>query len=453
MTERLVAAPPPPAPPRPWQFPRWQRVQAHGGTVLAAHLPGHPLAAVALVVDAGAGAEPLAAAGLALLTGRMLGEGTTDRDADAFGLAVERLGAGWHAEADFDSLRVGFDAPVASVPAVVSLLAEAVRTPALAEADIERIRADRLDELRAEVLAPNARAGAAFAAELFSPTSRYAVPEGGTLRSVGTITPDDVRSFAAQRLVPAAATLVVAADLDGLDVAELAERMYAGWAGLPPPAAAPAVGTRPAGRRTVVVHRADAVQSVLVVGHPGPPRSTPDYVATTNMGIALGGYFSSRLMQKLREERGYTYGAHAGFALRRHGGVFSARASVHTEVTGPAVADTLAEIERMHAHGVTEAELEQVRRYRAGVFPVQFASPYAVAGALGDLVVHGLPDDYFARVRELIVSTPRAEVDAAAAAHLHPDELVSVVVGDADAVRGPLEDAGAGPVTVVDNDG
>jgi len=135
--------------------------------------------------------------------------------------------------------------------------------------------------------------------------------------------------------------------------------------------------------------------------------------------------------------------------MRRHGGIFAARASVHAEPTAQAVADTVAEIERLQRDGIDADELDQVRRYRAGVFPIQFASPYAVAGALGDLTVHGLPDDYFDRVRHQIAEVPLDAVNEAARRRLHPDRLLTVVVGDASVVADGLREIGAGAVEVV----
>jgi predicted Zn-dependent peptidase len=138
---------------------------------------------------------------------------------------------------------------------------------------------------------------------------------------------------------------------------------------------------------------------MLYVGHDGPQRSTPDYVPMTTMALALGGMFNSRLNYKLREEKGYTYGAFGGYDCRRHGGVFVARAAVQSEVSAAALTELIAELERMHDEGLTEEELGRARDYRAGIFPVNFAAPGPVASGLAELVVHGHPDDHFDRLR------------------------------------------------------
>lgn len=449
---RLVTSRPAPGDPRPWRFPAFERGEVAGGRFLACHLPGKPLTAVTLVVDAGATTEPAGQDGVALVAARALGEGTAERDAYAFAVAGERLGATWHADADWDSLRCGFEVPAAELPGAVDLLAEAVRRPALTEEVVDRVRDERTDELRIEASQPGPVAAAAFAAALFAPGCRYARTEGGDLATVPALTTEQVRQFHAARFAPGSATLVIAGDLSGLDPAGLAERLFAGWAADVPAPPEPAVTPAEGPRRVVVVDRPGSVQSMLFIGHRGPRRLVPDYVPLTTMAFALGGLFNSRLNLRLREEKGYTYGANAGFDLRRHGGVFAARTAVQTDTTAPAVAETVGEIERMWADGVTPEELDHVRRFRTGVFPVSFATAPAVAEGLAGLVVHGLPDDYFDSVREQFATVPKEAVDAAARDRLRPDELVAVVVGDAASVRGPLEETGVGPVEVVSDD-
>jgi predicted Zn-dependent peptidase len=457
MTARLIAERPVGGEPRPYRFPEVSRRQrafgavTAGGNVLAAHLPGRALAAVSLVVDAGAAAEPPEQAGLSVLTARALGEGTEDRGAYEFAVAAERLGADFHAHADWDSLRTGFSAPVARVTDAAALLAEAVRRPGFADDDVERVHSDRLDELRLDWAQPGPRAAAAFADALF--TGRYAVLSGGRIDSVAALSADDVRRFHRERFGPETATLVVAGDLDRIDVDAIGETVFGGWTAGAQAPAPPVFAERGGSRRVVLVDRPGSVQSMLVVGHSGPARSAPDYVPATTAAMALGGLFGSRLSLKLREQMGYTYGVSATFEMRRRAGTFGVRSAVKGDTTAPALADTLAGIEAAHADGFAEAEVQAARDFRAGVFPIQFETPMAVASGLGDLVVHGLPDDYFDTVRAEMATVPLAAVNAASAERLRPDELVSIVVGDAAAVAGQLEQVGAGPVEIVRDSG
>jgi predicted Zn-dependent peptidase len=453
MTAELIAERPVAGAPRPYRFPaiserrRGFGAEPAGGRVLAAHLPGRALATVSLVVDAGASAEPTEQAGLALLTAHALGEGTEDRSAYDFAVVAERLGADWHADAGWDSLRCGFAVPLDRLADAAGLLAEAVRRPALSDADVERVHSDRLDELRLDWAQPGPRAAAAFAGALF--TGRYTALSGGGTSSVAALSAEDVRRFHRERFGPATATLVVAGDLERIDLDALGETIFGGWTSDAIAPAAPAFAERGGGRRAIVVDRPGSVQSMLVVGHPGPSRSVPDYIAATTAAMALGGLFGSRLSLRLREEKGYTYGVSATFETRCRAGTFSVRAAVKGDATAPALADTMAGIEAAHADGFDAAEVVAAREYRAGVFPIQFETPSAVASALTDIVVHGLADDYYDGLRDEMASVPVPAVNAACAERLRPDELVSIVVGDAEAVAGELEQVGAGPVEVV----
>ena len=445
----LVAERPDPAPPRPWRFPSFERRTVAGGPVIACDVPGRPLAMLLLVVDAGAVTEPAGQEGVALLLARALSEGTQSKSAYEFAVAGERLGATWRADTDWDSLRCGFEVPAGELPAAADLLAEAIRTPGLDDETLHRVRDERLDELRLELSQPGPRAGAAFVDAVFSSDSRYAVRDGGDLASVARITPDDIRGFHAQRFAPNVTTLVVVGDLAGTDIDAIGRSVFDGWTGSAEPVTAPTVTTRNDNRRVILVDRPGSVQSMLYAGHDGPPRAVDDYVPMTTMALSLGGMFSSRLMYRLREDKGYTYGAYGGYDCRRHGGVFIARAAVHTEVTAPGLADMVAEIRLMHDKGVEEDELDLARRYRSGIFPINFAGSPAVAAGLSDLVVHGFPDDHFDQLRAQIEAVRADEVTAAAHNRLRPDDLVTVVVGDASVVAESLGEIGLGPVEVV----
>jgi hypothetical protein len=166
------------------------------------------------------------------------------------------------------------------------------------------------------------------------------------------------------------------------------------------------------------------------------------------MSAILGGLFNSRLNMRLREEKGYTYGAGAGFDMRRGAGPFSARAAVNTDVTVPAIIDTLAELTRMRDTPVSEAELAAARDFLIGVFPLRFETAGAVVGALGSLAVHGLEVDELVGYRKNVESVGIDAIAAAAATHLHVDEAAIVLVGDVDAFGPALEAAGLGPIVI-----
>jgi predicted Zn-dependent peptidase len=204
--------------------------------------------------------------------------------------------------------------------------------------------------------------------------------------------------------------------------------------------------TAPQDRRIVLVDRPAAVQSTLRLGHAAPHRSHADYVPMLLAATVLGGAFTSRLNHLIREVRGYTYGIRSTFDQSRRFGQFVVRASVQTGVTAPAVIDTVGEIARTHADGVTDEELAVARAWRAGQLSVDLQTPAAIAGALATLVVHGLPDDYHTTLRAALLAADVDTVSAAAAQHMHPAGLTLVVEGDAAAIRDELAASGLGEV-------
>jgi predicted Zn-dependent peptidase len=325
--------------------------------------------------------------------------------------------------------------------------ADIVRRPAFRPAEVERLRTERLDQIAQESVDPGTLAQRAFQRAVFVPDAAYARPLAGDEGSVSALSPDDIAGYYRARVESAAAALIVVGDLSGLDVASLAEQSLGRFADVARGAGTAAVlDEAGGGRRIVLVDRPGSVQSQLAIGHGGPSRRTPDYVATGTMAMVLGGVFGSRLNMKLREEKGYTYGAFAGFDFRRQGGVFNARSAVRTEDTGPAVADAVGEIVRTHDGGIPESELASVRDYRVGIYPIVYERTANIAAGLADLVTHDLPQGWFDQMRAELTGVTAEDVSAAAAKHLRPDDMAIVVVGDADKVRDGLEATGLGPI-------
>ncbi|MEH0973489.1 pitrilysin family protein [Micromonospora sp. CPCC 205546] len=439
----LIADRPGPGPARPYRFPQVLRRTVAGGQVVAAHLPGQNLAVALLLLDAGAGREPAGKEGLGAVLAKALEEGTAQRDATAYALAIEGLGTELVVGLDWDSFQVSVQVPVERLSAAVALLAEAVRTPKLDPEDVRRVRDDEATALRMDWANPGPRADAALRADLFGAENRWGRPMYGDPGSVAALDVEDVTVFHSEWFIRPG-TLVVAGDLDRLDLDALGATVFAGTGGGPVDRGGPIEVPARSGRRIILVDRPGSVQSTLRLGHPSPHRAHPDHVPMTLAGTVLGGAFTSRLNHLIREVRGYTYGIRGDFASSRRFGRFGVSSSVQTAVTAPAVVEAVGEITRTRQTGVTEEELAVARSWRAGQLSVELQSPRAIAGALTTLVVHDLPDDYHARLRESLLAADVAEVSAAAATHLRPEELTLVVEGDAAAIRDDLVAAGLG---------
>jgi predicted Zn-dependent peptidase len=439
----LIVERPAPGSARPYRFPPVTRTSLAGGEVVAAHLPGQRLAVAALLLDGTASREPAGREGLAAVLAKSLEEGTTTRDATGFALAMEGLGAELSFGVDWDGFQATVQVPVDRLLPAVELLAEAVRAPRLDPADVTRVRDDEVTSLRMYWANPGPRADAALRADIFGAEQRHGRPMDGDPVSAAAVSVTDVTAFHADWLTRPG-TLLVAGDLDRVDLPALAAAAFAGSAEIPADGGAPFPVRVREDRRIILVDRPGSVQSTLRLGHAAPHRAHPDYVPMTLVSTVLGGAFTSRLNHLLREVRGYTYGIRADFGLSRRFGRLVVSSGVQTAVTAPALVDAVGEISRTRADGVTEAELAVARAWRAGQLSVELQSPRAIVEALATLVIHGLPDDYHATLRERLLSASEAEVSAAAATHLHPDGLTLVVEGDAAVIRDELAASGLG---------
>jgi zinc protease len=446
----VVAERPTPGTPRPYEFPAVDRTRLANGLSLAViHLPGRPLVSATLVFRNGAADEPDSEGGATVLAARALTEGTERYDAIALVEASERLGASIHAEAGWDAMSIGVDVPAARLEPALELLAEVALRPTFPEAEVERLRDERLNDLLQAEADPRRRADEVFAATIYSGGSPYRRPSGGLKPTVELLDAARLRAAYQRGLDPARSTLIVGGDLSGIDVAAIADRLLGGWGAAYGAGSTGSIVAESAVRERFVrvIHRPGSVQTEIRVGHVGLPRHIPDFHALSVMGAILGGLFNSRLNAKLREEKGYTYGAGAGFDLRRAAGPFAARAAVNTEVTIPAIVDMLAELDRIRAEPVTATELKAARDFLVGVFPLRFETPGPVVGALAGLAVHDLPDDELTRYRPAIEAVT-IEAVLAAAGHIRTSQAAMVLVGDADKFGSELEAAGFGQVVI-----
>jgi zinc protease len=446
------SAPPPSGEVHPFHFPRFVRGTLPSGvSAYAARLPGVPLASVELLAAAGAQHDPAGREGLATLTAALLDEGAAGRDAMEIAGSIERLGGQIGTGADWDSGYIGILILSRHLEAGLRLVSEVATAPTFPEAEVERLRRQRLTELLRRRHQPAAVADEQLAAAIYQDTV-YAHSPLGTEAALSSLRRDEILDFYHRRYRLPEAILIAVSDLDPEKL--LTE---AGAALAAAPTGSTGAGERaweppdirPAplpGLRIVVVDRAGAAQTELRLGHASVPRAHPDFITLAFLNTLLGGKFTSRINLNLRERHGYTYGAATRFSGRLGPGPFVVNAAVATESAGAAAREVLSELRRIRDEPVTRDEMEETRSYMLGVFPYTVQSMGDLARRLADIAVYGLPDDYFDRYLRAIASLSRTDVQEAARRHLDPDRLAIVAVGPADPLRGQLE--GLGEVTV-----
>jgi zinc protease len=442
---------PAPGTPREYHFPAFESVTLPNGLrVVVAPVRKLPLVTVLALVDAGAMADPVGQEGVAQLTASLLTEGTGDLTGAALAEVVELMGSTLDAGADWDSSVVKLTTLASRLPDAIALLARVLTEPALPDDEFERLRTERLADLLQQRSEPRSLADEAFAQTIYAPGARYAMPDGGTERSVRALTLEQLRGFYAERYSPQVTTVVLVGDLSVDDGVALVTRVLGGWRGTMPDTIPRPDSARGAPRGTRIVRKADAPQSELRVGHVGPPRLTEDYFPLVLCNAIFGGLFSSRLNLNLREEHAYTYGAHSGVDWRRWAGPFSMDAAVQSDVSAKAIAEMLKEFDRIRAEPVTESELSLAISYLDGVFPIRFETTRAIASALASQAIYRLPADYYDTYRAHIRAVTAADILRVARTHFDPSRLQIVAVGDADAITGPLTELGLGDVTITD---
>lgn len=455
-TPGLVTDFPQPVPtaPRDYQFPRFTRHRLPNGVQVVV-VPVHklPVVTVLAVVEAGAVSEPAGREGVAQLTARALAEGRAGDHPMELADRFELLGAAFDANADWDVTVARVTTTTAQLRAALALVGDALTAPSFPEREIERLKAERLADLLQRRMEPRGLADDIFSRVLYDPESRYARADDGEAETVRMLTRDDVVAFWGERYRPGGTTVVVAGDVATEDALRLVDDALGAWHGEAP---VPAQATDQPARLTRavhLVHKPDAAQTEIRIGQVGLPRLHPDYFAVTVMNALLGGLFNSRINLNLREEHGYTYGAHSYFDWRRGAGPFVVSTAVASEVTHLAAREALHELTRFGEAPPDARELALAVDYLDGVFPIRYETTAAIAGALAGLVSYGLPEDYYDSYRGHVRRVTPEAVQQAARRHLHLDRLQLVVVGNATEISGPVEEMDFGPLFRYDAEG
>ena len=432
----VTAVRPRPAAPRLYRFPRFtEEVLPSGLRLVVAPVEKLPLVTVLVIIDAGSTFDPAGKEGLAALTAAALLEGTPEFDGAQLTERFEQLGTGVESGADWDSAFVKLTVLADHLEEATKLLGDALATPAFPDREIERLKAERLAEILQLETEPRGLADEKFSEFLYSGESRYAKPDGGSAESVTTLSRTDVQKFFRNHYKAGTSTVVFAGAVNQSASRALVATAFSKWL-TGASSGRPLVATpRSTGRIVNIVGKTDAPQSELRVGHVGLPRRTPDFFPTLVMNAVLGGLFGSRINMNLREEHGYTYGASSYYDWRRGPGPFVVSTAVQSEVTAPALKEIFGEIERIRVDRITEEELSLARDYLDGVFPIRYETTTAIASALANLVIYELSPDYYDSYRERVREVTTDDVLQAAKKHLHPEQLQTVIVGDAAAIK------------------
>jgi predicted Zn-dependent peptidase len=442
--------PPQPGPPAPLNLPQIKKLKLSNGLpVWAVELDKVPVEQVNLVVLSGTANDPPGKYGIASLVAAMLEEGAGSRSALEVADAIDYLGADLGSATTSDMSAVRLHVPVARLAEALPIMADVALRPDFPKDELERQRSQRLTSLLQGRDDPPTISSAAFSRVLYGKGHRYGTPQMGTAETIKSFTADDLKAFYTATFRPENAVLLAVGDITADKAMTLFEKNFGAWQGsgtavsekLPPV-------EPPTGRTIYLIDKPGAAQSQIRIGTIGVPRSTSDYFPIQVLNTILGGSFTSRLNNNLREVHGYSYGAGSSFDMRAGAGPFSASAGVQTDKTAEALKEFFNELNAI-LKPVPADELARAKNYVALRFPSAFEATSDISRRLEEALVYKLPDDYFAKYVQNIQAVTAADVQRVAQKYINPDRLAVVVVGDRKVIEPGIRALNLGPIKVM----
>ena len=408
-----------------------------------------PLVQMNLVLNSGWAADPAGKPGAAALTAELLDEGTTSRTAIQISQEAQALGANFGTSSFFDGSIVQLNVLTKHLNAGLSLMSDVVMHPTFPKEELERQRKIYLGRIQQEAKDPAVAGRKAFMRILYGPDHPYGQPYtgSGTESSIQAIQREDLAGYYKNHYVPNNATIVIAGDISLPEATAAAEKAFADWRSgevgenrVPNPPSQ-------AKTKIVIIDKPNAAQSVIYAGHLGVRRNDPAYMTTQVLNSAFGGKFTSRINMNLREDKGYSYGCRSSFMDSRGVGAFWISAPVQTQSTKESVIEIAKELRDIAGpRPLTQEELNDAKDNIVKGFPQQFQTLSSVAHMMSELVLYGLPQDYWQRVNKEVQAVTVEMATRAAKDHLHPDSLLIVVVGDREKIEPKLRELQLGDV-------
>jgi len=428
-------APPAPSAPKPMQLPTPERGElANGLKTTLVEFGRVPKATIVITVRAG-NLNQGSQVWLPDLVGDLMKEGTRKRSAEEIATAAARMGGELGIGVGSEETSLSLDVLSEALPDAVKLLAEVLREPLLPESELPRLKQDYLRNLSVSRAQPQSQAGTALAKLLYGDH-----PFGQSLpteEQLGSYTIEDVKRFYAANFGAARTHVYVAGRFDRVALGKSLEDAFGDWARGPAPLVNPPNPSRV--QRVQLIDRPGAPQSTIRLALPVISPEHPDFMAMSVLNTMLGGSITSRITTNIREEKGWAYSPNSAVSARYRNSIWSENADVTTASTGPAIGEILKEITRLQQTPPTQAELDQVKSYRNGLFVIGNATRGGLIGQLSFMDLHGLPSDWLATfVSRLYAVTPE-KISQLAREQLRMNEATLVVVGDAATVRPQLQ--------------
>jgi zinc protease len=436
LTAQAAETPPTPGAPRPLVLPQPMKLTLDNG--LEATLVQYgalPKVAVQLVVRAGElnGGDRT---GLANLTAQLMQEGTEQHSAKEVADMAAALGGSISVRVDNDTTTIAGDVLAENAPALVALIAQIARTPALPESEVERARSDLLRGVSIARSQAQSLAREAFLKSLYGPDHPYGrlYPTDEQLKAY---TLAELRAFHKNNFGARRSHLYVAGKFDEPAVQAAVRSSFGDWAAGPDVLVdVPKVMLKHA---VMLLDRPGAPQSTIMLGLKVPEPSSADYLPLQVMNSLLGGSFGSRITANIREDKGYTYSPGSGLQSNYKTARWAEFADVTSAHTADALVEIFREIVRLQGEPPSAQELQGVKNYLTGTFVLGNSDRGSIIGGLRNIDLQGLPDDYFRTYVERVEAVTPESVSKLASEYLKTDDMILVVVGDLKSVKPQLD--------------
>lgn len=440
------------APPKVSLPPIVTRLLPNGLKLLIVEHHELPVADFILLVGSGGTSDPAGKMGVANLTAAMLREGTTTRKSLEIADQMAFLGVNLNTGSNWESSTLSLHTPTAQLDSALALFADLALRPSFPANEFDRLKKTRLTDLLQLKDQGPAIANIAYPAIVYGSSHPYGARLLGTEESVGGLAVADLQSYYGANFRPNNSTLIVVGDVTPAQVEQKVNQFFGGWQ---KGDVTPVTYTDPpkAGSTTIyLIDKPGAAQSSFRIATVGVPRSTKDYFALTVMNTILGGSFTSRLNNNLRETKGYTYGARSQFDMRRSAGPFIASAEIVAAKTDSALIEFMKELNAIR-QSVPAEELSKAKRYLQLQLPSDFETTQQIAGALVPVAMYGLPLEYYNNYVQNIEAITPADIERVARQYVNPGSLAVVIVGDRKSIEPTLKAVNLGPISIRDMTG
>jgi zinc protease len=354
--------------------------------------------------------------------------GTTKRASRQIEEDLRRIGADLATSAGSDTSAISFAGLSEFAEPLLGMVDELAREAAFPEAEFERERRQKLEEVKLERTQPGFLAGERLRKVLFGahPYAQVSPSE----EQVAAYKRDDLVGVYRDFYTPENGLLLLVGDFPPDAMLNSVEKVFGAWQGKRPETKTSAAPGNPRGRRVHLAHLPGAVQTQILAGCHAITRKHPDWVKLGLTNSLYGGAFNSRLVMNIREDKGYTYSPRSSVNALRQYGYFSVSAAVRNDVVAASLTEIFYEMDKLRSVPVPDAELADAQNYLSGIFSMGLATQDGLLSQIAVVALNELPDDYLETYRHKVRALTPVDLIETARKYLDSANMQIVVVGD-----------------------